>query len=236
MWKRWPGYYSRTRTRRRDGWRPKRWRGRRRGCRSESSNGHSAIRRTGSGRSPCDWRPVERPGLEGIARAIGTERLRGQLGGSEPERLGAARLLLAEASPAGLRSVSGLSEDPSEEVRRAAAAAIHLLGQYRGAGRPDAPAGVSSSSPAPWTLGSERIEEPDLIASLARALADPEAAVRSKASVALERLPRRMVADWAVEALEGGSADAATKAASVVEHLGVLQAAESLLKRASGLP
>ena len=179
---------------------------------------------------------VERPGLEGIARAIGTERLRGQLGGSEPERLGAARLLLAEASPAGLRSVSGLSEDPSEEVRRAAAAAIHLIGQYRGAGRPDAPAGVSSSSPAPWTLGSERIEEPDLIASLARALADPEAAVRSKASVALERLPRRMVADWAVEALEGGSADAATKAASVVEHLGVLQAAESLLKRASGLP
>jgi len=178
---------------------------------------------------------AERPGLEAIARAIGTERLRGQLAGSEQETLGAARLLLAEASPAALRSVSGLFEDPSEEIRRVAAAAIHLIGQYRGIGRSHAP-GASSSSPTPWALAAEHPEEPDLISSLARALADPEAAVRSQASLALERLPRRMVADWTVEALDAGSGDVAARAASVVEYLRVQQAAESLLKRATGMP
>ncbi len=179
---------------------------------------------------------AERPGLEAIARAIGTERLRGQLGGSEPETLGAARLLLADASPAALRSVSGLFEDSSQEVRRVAAAAIHLIGQYRGVGPSDAPADASSSSSAPWALAAEQLVEPDLISSLARALADPEAAVRSQASLALERLPRRMVTDWAVEALDGGSGDVAARAASVVEYLRLQQAAESLLKRASGMP
>lgn len=178
---------------------------------------------------------AERPGLEAIARAIGTERLRGQLGGSEPERLGAARLLLAEASPSALRSVSGLSEDPSHEVRRAAAAATHLIGQYRGTSRSDSPPGPASSSPPAWALAAEQPDESDLISSLARALTDPEAAVRTQAAAALERIPHRMLADWAVESLDGGSAEAAAKAAAVVEHLRVGPAAEALMKRASGL-
>jgi HEAT repeat protein len=179
----------------------------------------------------------ERPGLEAIAHALGIERLRAQLGGSEPERLGAARLLLAQASPTALRSVSGLSADPSDEVRRAAAAASHLLGQYRGTARPDPPSGAPPATEASATSTPHAdAGEPDLMSALARALADPEPAVRTQAASALERLPRGMVANWAFEILEGGSADAAARAAGVAEHLRIRPVAEVLLKRASGSP
>jgi HEAT repeat protein len=174
---------------------------------------------------------AERPGLEALARAIGTERLRPQLSGSESERLGAARMLLAEASPAALRSVSGLSDDASEQVRRAAAAAAHLMGQYRG-GQPDS---VVPSPAVPRTAMAEAADQPDVLSSLARALSDPEVAVRTQAAAALERLPGPMLNDWAVAVLEGGSADAAASAAAVVEHLRVRSAAQALLKRASAL-
>jgi HEAT repeat protein len=179
---------------------------------------------------------AERPGLEGIARAIGTERLRARLGGSEVERLGASRLLLAEASATALRAVSSLSDDPSEEVRRAAAAASHLIGHYRPSGRSEVPAAGVPSTPARWTIAAEEPDESDLISSLARAAADPEIAVRNQASAALERLPRRMLAEWAAQTLEEGSADSAAKAASVAERLGLRPAAQALLKRASALP
>jgi HEAT repeat protein len=179
----------------------------------------------------------ERPGLEAIAHALGVERLRAQLGGAEPERLGAARLLLAEASPTALRSVSGLSADPSEEARRAAAAASHLLGHYRGTARPDSPSGAPSATEASTaSTPAAEVAEPDLMSALARALADPEPVVRTQAASALERLPRGMVTNWAFEVLEGGSADAAARAALVAEHLRVRPVAEVLLKRASGSP
>ncbi|MGH2554251.1 MAG: HEAT repeat domain-containing protein [Actinomycetota bacterium] len=181
---------------------------------------------------------AERPGLEGLAQAVGIERLRTYLGGSEVERVGAARLLLAEASPAALRSILGLSEDPSEEVRRAAAAASHLIGHYRLSGRLEPPVGGAGAAlgPAARTIETEEPGERDLISSLARALADPEKAVRGQAAVALERLPQGLLADWAAQTLEDGSADSAEKAALVVEHLAVRPAAAALLKRASGMP
>ncbi len=178
---------------------------------------------------------AERPGLEAIAQAIGIERLRAQLGGSGPERLGAARMLLAEASPTALRSVSGLSDDPSDEVRRAAATAAHLIGQYRGSGRSE-PATPASSPGGTRVQSSDEPEDTDLLSSLARALADPERSVRAQAAASLERVPGPMLADWAVAALDGGSADVAAKAAAVVEHRRVRPAAASLLKRATGLP
>lgn len=191
-----------------------------------------------SGMDPPPLR-AERPGLEAIARALGTDRLRDHLGGPEPERLGAARLLLAEASPPALRAVAGMAEDPSDEVRRAAAAAAHLIGHQYGTGRPEAPSGAPASVHGPRTLASEESGEPgepDLISSLAMALADPEAAVRTQAATSLARLPHRLLAAWAVEALEGGSADSATKAAAVVEQLRIQPAAGALMKRASASP
>jgi HEAT repeat protein len=177
---------------------------------------------------------AERPALEAIARAIGTERLRSHLGGSEPERLGAARLLLSEASPSALRAVSGLADDPSDEVRRAAASATHLLGQYRGVGRAESTEGTPSAVPTSEESSAEVPEEPDLLSSLAAALADPEPAVRTQAESALERAPGRMLTEWTIGALEGTSAEEAARAALVIERLRLSPAAEALLKRASG--
>jgi len=179
--------------------------------------------------------PAERPGLEALARTIGTERLRAHLAGSEAERLGAARLLLAEASPRALRFVSGLSEDASEEVRRAAAAASHLIEHQRPSGRPVTP-DAATAAPSRWSFASGEPSESELVSSLARSLADPEHVVRRQAAATLERLPRRMLTDWVAQTLEGGSADSAAKAALVVEHLRLPDADEAMLKRASGLP
>lgn len=181
---------------------------------------------------------AERPWLEGLARAIGLRRLRTQLGGSEGERLGAARLLLAEASPEALRSVMSLPDD-SEEVRRVAAAASHLIGHYGSSGQPEgipARGRASATGPAAWTVAAEEPNEPDLISSLVRVLADPEPTVRGRAAAALERLPRGMLAEWAAQTLEEGSPDSAARAALVAEHLRLAPTAGALLKRASGLP
>jgi HEAT repeat protein len=177
---------------------------------------------------------AERPALEGIARAIGTDSLERHLGGGEQERLGAARLLLAEASPAALRLAARLSDDPSEEVRRAAAAATHLLGQYRPTARTESGSAPSGTGVAP--AQQEAPGERDLLASLARALADPDSSVRTEAGSALQRAPRPLLVEWVVGLLEEGSPDEAASAALVIEHVPLNQVAGALLQRASGLP
>jgi HEAT repeat protein len=174
----------------------------------------------------------ERPGLEAIARAVGTERLVPHLEGRDPQRLGAARLLFFEGSPASLRPLAALVDDPAEGVRQVAAGAAHLLGSYRaepgGDGSGESQTALSSAEPSGGTG-----EDP--LTSLASALGDPDPNVRAQAVSALRGIDRGTLEVWALRALGDGSADLAGTAAALVEQIGLAGVASQVLERAASL-
>jgi HEAT repeat protein len=169
--------------------------------------------------------PSERSALEELARAIGIDRLARELNGPDPRRLGAARLLVAEASAAALRAVSTTGDDLLEAVRSLARRATAELQT-----RPDVDAAPSE------TLDRERIEaEPesgDVVFVLAGALEDPAEAVRERARAALSALPRAEVVDLAERSLHAGDEEEGAAAAMQVQSLGLTECAGALLQRA----
>jgi HEAT repeat protein len=175
----------------------------------------------------------ERPGLEVVARAVGIEWLIRELNRPDAQRLGAARLLFVEGSPASLRSLAALAEDPAEAVRQMAAGAAHLLGSYRGE-----PEGDGAGD----TSGLSRSTEPqedtgtDPLGALAGALGDPDPRVRTEALSALQGIDREVVEAWAAVALGEGSTEIAASAALLVERLGLSGTARLVLQRATSVP
>jgi HEAT repeat protein len=182
----------------------------------------------------------ERAGLAAVVQAIGPDVLIRWLAARDIRRLGAARLLSLTGQPSAERALAGLRDDPSEEIRylaRSAAAALHARGETATetrarwahsephvAAEHDTPPGVEAAP-----------DEPALIASLARALADPGQPVRAQARAALDRVRREVLTDWAVRALERGSGEAAELAARVAGNQGLETTAFGLLHRAAGI-
>jgi HEAT repeat protein len=184
--------------------------------------------------------PAERSGLAAMVQAMGAEVLIRWLAARDIRRLGAARLLALTGQPSAERALAGLGDDPSEEIRylaRSATAALHVRGELASEGRPrwihSEPAAARPDAPKPEEA---RSAEPALIASLARALADPGPPVRAQARAALDRVQRDVVTDWAISSLEGGSGEWAELAARVAGTLGLQTAAFGMLRRAAGIP
>lgn len=174
----------------------------------------------------------ERPGLEAIARAVGTERLVPHLKGRDPQRLGAARLLFFEGSPASLRPVAALVDDPAEGIRQMASGAAHLLGSYRAEPGGDG-SGEPHAAPPPSEPPGDAGEDP--LFSLAGALGDPDPNVRAQALSALRGIDPATLEEWAFRALGDGSADLAGTAAALVEQVGLAGVASQVLQRAASL-
>jgi HEAT repeat protein len=185
--------------------------------------------------------PAERSGLAAMVQAIGAEVLIRWLGARDIRRLGAARLLALTGQPSAERALAGLGEDPSEEIRylaRSATAALHARGDLATEKRPrwthsERPTGTQHEATRAEEAASD---EPALIASLARALADPGPPVRAQARVALGRVRRDVVTDWTIRSLDAGSGESAELAARVAGTLGLRTAAFGLLRRAAGIP
>jgi HEAT repeat protein len=176
--------------------------------------------------------PPERTALGAIARAIGPERLTGELGGPEHRRLGAARLLLAEGSSASLQAVAQLAGDPSEGLRRLAEIADSAL-WTEGDGSTE-----QALEPAPQVVSIED-DEPGLdrlLDALAHALDDPVEHVATRARDALRELPREQVTAWCSRTLSKGSPADVLVAAAVIRELGARDLAGLLVERASALP
>jgi HEAT repeat protein len=176
----------------------------------------------------------ERPGLEALARAFSIEGLAEALapGAPDPVRLGAARLLHLEGSPASVAALAAAAEDPVDEVRALAWQAVRSAVPPGGpAAAP--PSGTTAAEASPDRAGGDA--DVQLFAALARALADPDASVREAAGVALERLPRDAVERWTTDAMDAGGGGAVT-AAQVMTRLRISPAAPSALSTASRAP
>lgn len=181
--------------------------------------------------------PTERPAMAALARAVGPDVLARWLAARDIRRLGAARLLSLTGAPAAERALAGLRDDPSTEVRSLALAAARAL-HARGEGTDQVPPGSRQAAAVeaadrPGSAGSAP-DEPVLIASLARALSDPEPPVRAQARAALARVSDEVLADWAVRAL-AGSGETAELAARVAGALRLATTAQGLLARASAV-
>jgi HEAT repeat protein len=174
----------------------------------------------------------ERPGLEAIARAVGTERLIPHLGSPDRQRLGAARLLFFEGSPASLRPLSALVDDPADGVRLMAAGAARLLISYRA--DPDGDGSVDAHDVAPLAEPTGGAAE-DPLSSLVGGLVDPDPTVRAEALSALRGISRATLEAWALGALGAGSVELADAAATLVEQVGLEGIASQVLQRAATL-
>lgn len=167
----------------------------------------------------------ERPALAEVARAIGSDRLELELMRPGPRRLGSVRLLLMEGSARSLQRVADLSDDPVEEVRLCAAAAINVLGGARLVRAETAEEASDMAEPS----------DEDIVAALAGALSDPTEGVRSRAREGLRRVRRAAVSAWVERALSDADDRSAARAATVAEALHLHGVAGALLDRASSL-
>jgi HEAT repeat protein len=172
--------------------------------------------------------PSERPGLEALARRIGRERLLPYLSAAETRRVGATWLLFLDGTAASLSAVAAMTEDEAERVRDLAARAGNLLAKHLQQREEALEARHVGQPPV-----SEETAEGSVLASLVRALVDPQELVRSAARTALERVPDESLSAWVEESLRSGSEGEASMAAAAVEHLRIEAAAPFLLERAS---
>jgi HEAT repeat protein len=173
--------------------------------------------------------PSERTGLEALAHRIGREGLLPHLSGAERRRVGAAWLLFLDGSASSLTAVAALAEDESDMVRDLAARAANLLAKHT---KPGEERG-QQARPGRQAEVTEEPSESSVLASLVRALVDPQEHVRSAARAGLERVPVGMLDTWVEDALQSGTEDEANLAAAAAEHLRIESAAPSLLHRAS---
>ena len=205
----------------------------------------------------------ERDGLAAVALAVGRERLVLATALPDDRRLGAVRLLLEEGSPAALAAISERAQDPLDEVRIAATAAKDLLAASEPAPVVPEPEPQAELEPAPGPEPEPEPEElptpprrrgrgkrssaPDvapaadaavqaeIITGLARALEDPDEAVRTRARDALGEVDRSALVGWARRALAAGDQTEASLAARVAEAVSLHEVAAEILDRASGL-
>jgi HEAT repeat protein len=176
----------------------------------------------------------ERPRLGALVRAVGISRLVRRLDGPEDIRLGAVRLLWAEASSESLRAVTQLAGDPIDDIRWAASMASTVLDTLARSGPEPAPsAAQEGGGDGTIEIASEE-GDVELIAALARGLIDPEEGVRRQARSALAKLRPDALAAWAQAALQDRTADRAILGAAVAQHLGLSGLARTVLERASG--
>jgi HEAT repeat protein len=174
---------------------------------------------------------AERSSLAEVTRSIGMARLAIELDRPGPRRLGAVRLLLMEGSPSSLRKVAALTDDPIEEVRVSAEAAVNMLVADPG----DEEAATDFSIALEAAPESEPTAD-DIVGTLASALDDPDEQVRLRCREALESLPEALLVDWIDRALASGSQRVAARAAAVAEALHLAPAAPGLVRRAATLP
>ena len=171
--------------------------------------------------------PSERRALDELARAIGSDRLIADLRRSDVSRLGAARLLVAEGSPAGLRAVTALQDEDDEVVRAVAQRAAAELEAH-----PEAEGASSPGGPGAATVTLEP-QSDEIILVLAGALDDPSEAVREQARAGLETLRREEVIALAERALRDVDEDRAVAAATIARVLRLTECAGALLHQAS---
>lgn len=175
---------------------------------------------------------AERHGFARLARAVGTDRLSAELESDGGRRRGAARLLMEEGSPDSLRSLAGHTGDGDHEVDALARAARDQLGPEPEQTRPEEPtAGEDQARPE-----GEIAPEDELIAGLARALGDPDEAVRIRARGALGAVDRGRLVDWARRSLDSGDRDRGALGALVVEGATIGELAGDALERGAALP
>jgi HEAT repeat protein len=173
----------------------------------------------------------ERDALGSMARSIGIERLADAMNPAGPAssaaRLGAARLLLAEESAAALRRLALHRMDASPQVRAAAGLAAEILaGREYVVDLRTSPSAVEVTTPAVPA-------EAELIAALARALRDPEEAIRVRARTALDAVPVDALTDWVEHTLAHGSEQEAGAAGTLAAALRLGSCGLALLRRAA---
>ncbi|MFL5797209.1 MAG: HEAT repeat domain-containing protein [Actinomycetota bacterium] len=177
--------------------------------------------------------PTEHGGLAAMAASVGRARLAAALEVPGTRRLGAARLVLQDDSPASLRELAGHADDPDPDVARLGRVAADRL----------AVAGIDESLEEHVTKGpddsptareafeAELGPRGEMVAGLARALGDPDEAVRARGREALRAIDRATLVDWMLAALDSNDPDQVLLAAQVAEAAGVTEAAPILLAR-----
>ena len=175
----------------------------------------------------------ERERFGALARAVGTDVLLATLPASDHRRLGAARLLAADGSPAALAGLANLVGDPDEELRTLGAYARDLLDGAR-------PSAADESEAAPeeepfLAMPSDDADR-ERIAALAAALLDPDETARERAMSRLAEPGWTGVLGWVRQSLTDGDAPTAALAAHLAGTLVLTQEAPSILRRASEQP
>ncbi|MEW6059192.1 MAG: HEAT repeat domain-containing protein [Actinomycetota bacterium] len=170
---------------------------------------------------PQEW---ERGPLTRLAAAIGTHRLADALPLPDARRLGAARLLEGDRSPAALRALASRLADPIEEMRTYAAAAARALDETQPEDMAP-PAGVATSPEG----------QRERLVSLARAMRDPDETVRGRARGDLAAVDRATLNAWVGETIHSGDPEAASVAIEIAQLLGLTEVAGDILERAAVL-
>jgi len=166
----------------------------------------------------------ERGPFNRLAAAIGTHRLVDALSLPDARRLGAARLLEGDRSPASLRALASLMADPMEEMRTYAMAAARTLGESQAQER---------ETPAGTTISPER--PPERLESIVRSMRDPDEAVRVRARASLAAVDRGTVSAWVGETIHSGDGEAASMAVEIAQLLGLSEVAGAILEWAAAL-
>ena len=178
---------------------------------------------------------VERSGFAALAGAVGRDRLVATMESIGQRRLGAARLLLEEGSTETLRALSTYGNDPDPEVARLGRAAADLLGteaeehvvlQEEPEEQDGEPVEDEMSS-FEAALGPQG----QMISGLARALGDPDEAVRVRAAEALRAMDRATLLDWIATATSSGDPEQVAQGAHVAGAAGLSESAPDLLMR-----
>jgi HEAT repeat protein len=176
----------------------------------------------------------ERGAFAVLAIAVGPDRLRAALETSGDGRLGAARLLHQDGSPETLRALAEYAHDPDPEVTRLARAAAEQLGpdaeeQAEDEQAADQPA--ESVEQSVHAFEAELGPQGELVSGLARALGDPDEAVRDRAAEALRDIDHGTLINWALGAMGSNDPAQVELGAQVAESAGLSETAGELLAR-----
>ncbi len=177
--------------------------------------------------------PTEHGGLAAMAASVGRARLAAALEVPGTRRVGAARLVLQDGSAASLRELAGHADDPDLDLARLGrAAADRLAAAGVDEAFEDSEADGADGGPSEQeTFEAELGPRGEMVAGLARALGDPDEAVRARAREALRAIERGTLVDWTLAALASNDPDQVLLAAQVAEAAGVTEAAPELLAR-----
>jgi hypothetical protein len=163
---------------------------------------------------------TERGGFTALAVAIGTKRLASAMQSEDGRRLGAARLLLQEGSRDSLRALAQYAQDAEPEVARLGRAAADSLGpeEEESAGPEQEPEqAMETEEQSVESFEAELGPQGEMVSGLARALGDPDEAVRGRAREALHSMDRETLIHWALVAMGSNDPSQAELGAQVVK-------------------